>query len=172
MFPIDLSILSLAEMPLLENFRQQLATSGVEEIGFHFIIPDIRRHFHWKGRKREVHLRYPVRVLDKDGRGLYLRSYGTDFNILPIEWLNTGLNAVYSIGLAVDVHAETYMVMLLQSFTTNLSINFIDSIEALVTEYVVSEKPEYDLPCIRIAAILRCRLSRMILQESKGWNVS
>lgn len=65
----------------------------------------------WGGHE---HIRYDSAATRPDGE-IYLRSHGTDFNIVPKPWLGQGIDGCYSIGPGL-VGCQQRMVVLAQLF--------------------------------------------------------
>jgi hypothetical protein len=67
-------------------------------------------------------LRYPRAVrLDPGNEPWYLRSFGTDFQIVPVGWLRRGPRRCYSVGRDLDEAGERGGLVLAQAFTADLA---------------------------------------------------
>lgn len=63
-------------------------------------------------------LRYRRAVrLEPEDEPWYLRSFGTDFQILPASWLRRGPSRCYSVGCDLDEDGERDGLVLVQAFT-------------------------------------------------------
>ncbi len=136
--------------------RSALVQLGVEEISPVFVFPDRVRYARIASRTLTIHLRYPVRGVRETGTAVFLRSHGTDFNIVPPEWLGAGLGLVFSIGRGLDSELQERSLLLLQAIGNPHLI--IPTLQAVVAPHAnslqSSSRDEYDLPCIRVSALL------------------
>ncbi|MFJ4851605.1 MULTISPECIES: hypothetical protein [unclassified Streptomyces] len=67
-------------------------------------------------------LRYPRVVrLQPGDEPWYLRTYGTDFEIVPPGWLRRGPSRCYSLGADLDEAGERDGLLLVQAFTPDLA---------------------------------------------------
>ncbi|MEV7022798.1 hypothetical protein [Kitasatospora sp. NPDC093558] len=65
-------------------------------------------------------LRYPRSVrLEPEDEPWYLRSFGTDFTIVPAGWLRRGPSRCYSLGRDLDEEGEREGLLLVQAFTAD-----------------------------------------------------
>ncbi len=154
MFPITSSTLWSPEPALCQGVRATLDLADVTEVSSVFLLPARSRTRTRHGRTYEVRLRYPVQVqLVPDGEPAYLRSHGTDFHIIPIEWLATGPRRVYSLGPGLRVEGDEVLVLLVQSIGDAWSDkSLVNSLKRMNADVVTSDAPEYGLPCLRISA--------------------
>jgi hypothetical protein len=154
MYPTDWSTSWSPEPPLCAQLRAALEQEGVVEMSSFFLIPDAARPQTYRGRRHEVRLRYSVRVeLVPDGRPAYLRSHGSDFHIVPVEWLASGLTNVYSLGPGLDSHGNEVLVLLAQCFEPAAARgSLVEHVRRFTPDIMTSDAREYGLACFRISA--------------------
>jgi hypothetical protein len=151
----DWLISSPLEPPHSQVVRSALSGAQLTEVSAVSLIPHSVRVAQVRGRRQEVELRYPLRVqLAKSDETVYLRSHGTDFNIVPPEWLRgDALSGVYSLGRGLTDSGTENLVLLLQSFRPeHLDDHLPQLLRATGGEVLVSRETEYDLNCLRISA--------------------
>lgn len=84
---------------------------GVVEIGSVLAVPAAAPA--WGGREG---IRYAMLGRSDKGPDVFLRSHGTDFNILPRPWLGMGMRGCYSIGPGLVGPSRETTVVLAQLF--------------------------------------------------------
>jgi hypothetical protein len=114
-------------------------------------------------------LRYQRSVRLQPHRDLwFLRSFGSDFALIPKNWLRSGLNRCYSLGASLDEGPETGNLLLVQAFTATpaeaerLTTRLAIELEHLVDRQESRVDQEYDRPCMWLAATVRQRISERV----------
>lgn len=101
-------------------------------------------------------IHYAVSGEDGKGETIYLRSHGHDFNIVPAEWLRSGVRTVVSLGPGLDLEGHERLVLLVQCFTSDprLLEEFAERSLADVAAVEIDHRPLYGGPCSRLSAVL------------------
>jgi hypothetical protein len=105
--------------------------------------------------------RYPLRTKASDGNEWYLRSWGTDFQIVSRAWLRRGRTASFSLGWAVLPEGQTDRLLMIEAFETDGPAmaerreRALDGLEPYVRRSAVAESDRWGRTTLRIAALLR-----------------
>ena len=157
MYPTDWSTLSPFEPAICSTVRRCLKTFNITEVQAVALIPVTKRTILIQGKHHDVQLRYPFRtaLVDKNDH-IYLRTHGTDFNIVPPEWIRDGLGRVYSLGPGFDEHFNEHLLLLVQCFSpTDELLKIQAAIVQMGFEVESLQLAEYDQACWRLSALFR-----------------
>lgn len=104
----------------------------------------------WGGRD---HIRYTCVATGSDGP-IYLRSHGTEFNILPRPWLGQQIDGCYSIGPGL-VNGQQRTVVLAQMFRgRDDALIALAADDRWPTTPLVEAKQRYGLRCLLLSGYL------------------
>jgi len=147
---------SLHEPPWFDPLRRHLEACGLVEVSPIFLLCSPHRRVHFRGRLTDVQIRYPLRVTSGDDE-IFLRSHGTDFNVVPPEWLRTEeLQRVYALGPGLGPNASEHSLLLVQIFNARAEAEdeaLAGHLRSLGAEVLVCARAEYGVPCIRLSAL-------------------
>lgn len=106
-------------------------------------------------------LRYPRAVRLEPGNELwYLRTFGTDFEIVPPGWLRRGPSRCYSLGADLDEVGERNGLLLVQAFTSDmpdaeaLARTLLEELSAVTGDLAAKWDRVWRRPCCFVAARL------------------
>lgn len=106
-------------------------------------------------------LRYPRVVrLDPGDQAWYLRSFGTDFEIVPSDWLRRGLDRCYSVGADLEEAGERDGLLLVQAFTADLpgaeslAGTLVEELSPIAERVAAKWDTAWNRPCCWVAAVL------------------
>ncbi len=147
------------------DFFESYSFYRINEI---FIIPKSiknRRSQINRMRVETNHLRYPVNVkINERGnlREYYIRSFGSDFNLVLFEWYETWDKPfrVYSLGKGLYNNREVALLALAQAFGEKEKLIVLaDELkkkgENLFSELEITISTEFHSSCLRIAGVVQ-----------------
>lgn len=119
-------------------------------------------------------LRYRRSVrLDPGDEPWYLRTFGTDFEIVPAGWLRRGPSRCYSVGRDLDEAGERAGLVLVQAFTADrasaagLARTLVEDLSPVAERVAARCAQAFGRPCCWVAARLS-RAAQQAAQEGAG----
>ncbi|GAA4060771.1 hypothetical protein [Actinomadura miaoliensis] len=143
-------------MPLFDDEICEGAAEALAEAGFTRLlaVPAVPA-----GTPRGF--RYPLRTKTSDGGEWFLRSWGTDFEIVSRSWLRRGMRASFSLGWAVMPEGQTDRLLLLEAFEPDAAAadergrRVLEMLEPYVCRSAVAGSAQWGYAALRVAALLR-----------------
>ncbi|MFF5259925.1 hypothetical protein ACFY4C_13335 [Actinomadura viridis] len=142
-------------MPLFDDEVSAGAARALEEAGFTRLLAVPA--FPVAGPRG---FRYPLRTGTPDGGEWYLRSWGTDFEIVDRGWLRRGLRRSFSLGWAVVPDGQTDRLLMIEAFERDRSApaelgeNVLGALAPFVSRSAVAVGEQWGRPTLRVAALL------------------
>lgn len=105
---------------------------------------------------------YPVKVkLENSNTMCYLRSFGTDFNLVLFEWvdLKEVPKGYFSIGKGIEDGTEVKNLLLAQFFgdseyLSDMNKQLSNQLKQSCKKYITAMDSLYDLPCLKVSAVI------------------
>lgn len=142
-------------MPLFDDEVSAGAARALEEAGFTRLLAVPA--FPVAGPRG---FRYPLRTGTPDGGEWYLRSWGTDFEIVDRGWLRRGLRRSFSLGWAIVPDGQTDRLLMVEAFERDRSAlaergeRVLGALAPFAARSAVAEGEQWGRPTLRVAALL------------------